>query len=146
MLERGITNHETAAEYHQWMKQAAVPTSSSYNPSPMNKFDLSNYWKNPQTAARNEAQGHALAAKHGPPERARRLCLTEIVGHKRQSRAASALGCFTLLDFGSDAQKQKFLPQIASGQRLGGLEERQTAAWLAPSARSGCSRVLAPTG
>ena len=28
MLERGITNHETAAEYHQWMKQAAVPTSS----------------------------------------------------------------------------------------------------------------------
>ncbi|NBW08744.1 MAG: hypothetical protein EBR82_12045 [Caulobacteraceae bacterium] len=55
MLERGITNHETAAEYHQWMKQAAVPTSSSYNPSPMNKFDLSNYWKNPQTAARNEA-------------------------------------------------------------------------------------------
>ena len=33
MLERGITNHETAAEYHQWMKQAAVPTSSGYNPS-----------------------------------------------------------------------------------------------------------------
>lgn len=55
MLERGITNHETAAEYHQWMKQAATPTPSSYNPSTISKFDLSNYWKNPVTAARNEA-------------------------------------------------------------------------------------------
>ena len=32
MLEKGIQNHETAAEYHEWMKQAAVPTASSYNP------------------------------------------------------------------------------------------------------------------
>jgi GH35 family endo-1,4-beta-xylanase len=55
MLERGITNHETAAEYHDWMKQAATPTPSGYNPSPMNKFSLNDYWKNPQTAARNEA-------------------------------------------------------------------------------------------
>jgi polyhydroxyalkanoate synthesis regulator phasin len=30
MLEQGITNHETAAQYHNWMKQAAVPTSSGY--------------------------------------------------------------------------------------------------------------------
>lgn len=55
MLEKGITNHETAAEYHQWMKKAAVPTASSYNPSPVKAFDLNKYWKNPNSAARNEA-------------------------------------------------------------------------------------------
>ena len=55
MLERGITNHETAAEYHKWMKQAAVPTSSGYNPSAVKNFDLNRYWKNPATAAREEA-------------------------------------------------------------------------------------------
>lgn len=55
MLERGISNHETAAEYHAWMKQAAVPTSSGYNPSAVKQFDLNKYWKNPSAAARNEA-------------------------------------------------------------------------------------------
>ncbi|MBI2860403.1 MAG: acyl-CoA dehydrogenase family protein [Chloroflexi bacterium] len=34
------------------------------------------------------------------------------------SYAASALGCFTLMDYGSDAQKRKFLPDIAAGTRL----------------------------
>jgi hypothetical protein len=55
MLERGINNHETAAEYHAWMKQAAVPTSSGYNPSAVKQFNLGAYWKNPSAAARNEA-------------------------------------------------------------------------------------------
>ena len=55
MLEQGITNHETAAQYHEWMKQAAVPTSSGYNPSAVKQFDLNKYWKNPAAAARNEA-------------------------------------------------------------------------------------------
>ena len=55
MLEQGITSHETAAQYHQWMKQAAVPTSSGYNPSAVKKFDLNQYWKNPAAAARDEA-------------------------------------------------------------------------------------------
>ena len=55
MLEKGITNHETAAEFHEWMKKSAVPTSSSYNPSPVKGFDLNKYWKNPAGAARNEA-------------------------------------------------------------------------------------------
>jgi len=55
MLERGITNHETAAEYHQWMKQSATPTPSGYNPQIIQKFDLGKYWKNPINAARNEA-------------------------------------------------------------------------------------------
>lgn len=55
MLERGITNHETAAEYHKWMKQAATPTSSGYNPNAVKQFDLGRYWKNPANAAREEA-------------------------------------------------------------------------------------------
>jgi hypothetical protein len=55
MLERGITNHETAAEFHQWMKQAAEPTPSGYNPSAVKQFDLGKYWKNPAGAARDEA-------------------------------------------------------------------------------------------
>ena len=55
MLEQGITSHETAAQYHQWMKQAAVPTSSCYNPSAVKKFDLNKCWKNPAAAARDEA-------------------------------------------------------------------------------------------
>ena len=55
MLERGINNHETAAEYHAWMKQAAVPTASGYNPSAVKQFNLGAYWKNPSAAARNEA-------------------------------------------------------------------------------------------
>jgi hypothetical protein len=55
MLERGITNHETAAEFHQWMKQAAEPTPSGYNRSAVKQFDLGKYWKNPAGAARDEA-------------------------------------------------------------------------------------------
>jgi hypothetical protein len=55
MLEKGITNHESAAEYFHWMKQAAVPTSHGYNPSAINKFDLNKYWKNPVASARDEA-------------------------------------------------------------------------------------------
>ena len=55
MLEQGITNHETAAQYHIWMKQAAVPTSSGYNPQVIQQFDWKGYWKNPTTAARSEA-------------------------------------------------------------------------------------------
>ena len=68
MLERGITNHETAAEYHQWMKQAAVPTSTGYNPSAVKQFDLNKYWKNPAAAARNEAMNalNDLRKPHRP--------------------------------------------------------------------------------
>jgi len=55
MLEQGITSHDTAAQHWEWMKQAATPTPTGYNPNIINKFDLSKYWKNPQSAARNEA-------------------------------------------------------------------------------------------
>ena len=55
MLEKKIVDHETAAEYWDWMKQAAAPTPTGYNPNVMNKFNLSPYYKNPVTAARDEA-------------------------------------------------------------------------------------------
>jgi len=55
MLEKGITNHEAAAEYWRWMQQSATPTPTGYNPSAINKFDLSRYWKNPIAGARDEA-------------------------------------------------------------------------------------------
>ena len=55
MLEKGITNHEAAAEYWRWMQQSATPTPTGYNPSAINKFDLSKYWKNPVAGARDEA-------------------------------------------------------------------------------------------
>jgi len=35
------------------------------------------------------------------------------------SYAASALGCLTLMEYGTEAQQQKYLPDIASGKRLG---------------------------
>jgi hypothetical protein len=37
------------------MKQAAEPTPSGYNPSAVKQFDLGKYWKNPASAARDEA-------------------------------------------------------------------------------------------
>jgi hypothetical protein len=68
MLEKGITSHETAADYHRWMKEAAAPTPSGFN---MNVIDdrarstLSAYWKNPKVAARDEA-ARAFAELRGP--------------------------------------------------------------------------------
>ena len=55
MLEKGITNHEAAAEYWRWMQQSAAPTPTGYNPSAIYKFDLSKYWRNPVAGARDEA-------------------------------------------------------------------------------------------
>jgi hypothetical protein len=55
MVEKKIHDHETAAEYLDWMKRAAVPTPSGYNPSPLKGFKLNEFWKNPVQGARNEA-------------------------------------------------------------------------------------------
>jgi len=55
MLDKGITNHEVAAEYWAFMKQAAQPTPTGYNPSPLKGFNLSDYVKNPVATARSEA-------------------------------------------------------------------------------------------
>lgn len=69
MLEKGITNHETAAEYHRYMREAAAPTPMGYNRNVMDntaRATLANYWKNPQVAARDEAS-KALMELRGKP-------------------------------------------------------------------------------
>lgn len=59
MLEKGITSHDTAAEFLEAQKRAAPPTpTTTFNPSVMDqtaKKTLSGFWKNPVQAARNEA-------------------------------------------------------------------------------------------
>jgi hypothetical protein len=55
MLEKKIADHDTAAEYWDWMKQSAAPTPTGYNPSAVKQFDLNKYYKNPVGAARDEA-------------------------------------------------------------------------------------------
>lgn len=61
MIEKGIANHETAAEYHNWMKQAAAPTPSQFPQPVMSKFNTQDYMKNPVGAARDAA--HAALAE-----------------------------------------------------------------------------------
>lgn len=58
MIEKNIPNHETAAEYWQWMQQAATPTPTGYRPSGLPNFGdaFTNFKKDPIKAARNEAQ------------------------------------------------------------------------------------------
>lgn len=45
--------------------------------------------------------------------------LSRICSGVAVSYAASALGCMTLMEYGTDEQKKKFLPDIASGKKLG---------------------------
>ena len=70
MLEKGITSHETAAEYVRWMREAAPSTPpTSFNRNFMDdqaRTALSSFWKNPQTAARNEA-AKAMQELRGKP-------------------------------------------------------------------------------
>lgn len=67
MLEKGITNHEAAAEYWAWMKQSAQPTPTiGYNPNPINKFDLNKFWKNPVAGARDEAAKALMELRKNP--------------------------------------------------------------------------------
>jgi butyryl-CoA dehydrogenase len=44
--------------------------------------------------------------------------LSRICSGVAVSYAANALGCFTLLEYGSEEQKRKYLPDIADGKRL----------------------------
>jgi len=44
--------------------------------------------------------------------------LSRVCSAMAVSYAASALGSFTLLEYGTEAQKQRYLPDIASGKRL----------------------------
>jgi hypothetical protein len=54
MTEKGIANHETAADYWKHMKQSAVPTSGYPQPV-MSRMDIKGYMKNPVGAARENA-------------------------------------------------------------------------------------------
>ena len=66
MLEKGITNHEAAAEYWSFMKQAATPTPTGYNPSAIKGFNLDQFWKNPVQGARNEAAAALNELRRNP--------------------------------------------------------------------------------
>jgi hypothetical protein len=59
MLEKGITDHETAADYHNWMRQASKPTPvRSFSANVLDESargTLEKFWKNPAMAARDEA-------------------------------------------------------------------------------------------
>jgi multidrug resistance efflux pump len=65
MLQKGINNHESAAEYFEFMRQAAKPTPTGYNPSAVKNLNLGAFWKDPKGAARNEAAA-ALADVRRP--------------------------------------------------------------------------------
>lgn len=66
MVEKGIANHETAAEYHQWMKQAAAPTPSQFPQPVMSKFNTSEFMKNPVGAARDAAHAALSELRKNP--------------------------------------------------------------------------------
>lgn len=55
MVEKGIANHETAAEYHKWMQQMSAPTPSQFPQPVMSRFNTSDFMKNPVGAARDAA-------------------------------------------------------------------------------------------
>ncbi len=44
--------------------------------------------------------------------------LSRVCGAIAVCYAVNALGCFTLIDFGSEEQRRKYLPDVASGKRL----------------------------
>ena len=66
MVEKGIANHETAAEYHQWMKQAAAPTPSQFPQPVMSKFNTKDFMKNPVGAARDAAHAALQEFRRNP--------------------------------------------------------------------------------
>jgi DNA-binding protein H-NS len=70
MLEKGITSHETAADYFTYMKQAAKPTPvKQFNPNVMDETargTLQKFWKNPAAAARDEASNALMELRKNP--------------------------------------------------------------------------------
>jgi len=67
MIDKKIADHEAAADYFNWMKQAEVdkPTPIFQGSPVLNNFDLKNYFKNPQNAARENAM-QALSELRSP--------------------------------------------------------------------------------
>lgn len=70
MLEKGITSHETAADYFEYMREASKPTPvKSFSQNVMDKSardTLSKYWKNPASAAREEASTALMELRKNP--------------------------------------------------------------------------------
>lgn len=66
MVDKGIANHETAAEYFQYMKQAAAPTPSQFPRPVMSNFDVKGYFKNPVAAARENAHAALTELRKNP--------------------------------------------------------------------------------
>ena len=65
MAEKGIANHETAADYWRHMKQAAVPTPGYPQPV-MSRMDVKGYMKNPVAAARENAAAALAELRKNP--------------------------------------------------------------------------------
>lgn len=66
MTEKGIANHETAADYWQWMKQTAEPTPTGYPQPVMSRLDVKGYMKNPVGAARENAAAALAELRKNP--------------------------------------------------------------------------------
>ena len=69
MLEKRIADHDTAAEYYSYMKEAAKPTPSSFSSrnvmNETNRDMLSKFWKDPAGAARDEAAKAMMDLRRG---------------------------------------------------------------------------------
>lgn len=65
MTERGIANHETAADYWRFMRQSAVPTPGYPQPV-MSRMDIKGYMKNPVGAARENAAAALAELRKNP--------------------------------------------------------------------------------
>jgi hypothetical protein len=66
MTEKGIANHETAADYWKWMKETAAPTSSGFPQPVMSRMDIQGYMKNPVGAARENAAAALAELRKNP--------------------------------------------------------------------------------
>jgi hypothetical protein len=65
MTEKGIANHDTAADYWHHMKQSAVPTPGYPQPV-MSRMDVKGYMKNPVAAARENAAAALAELRKNP--------------------------------------------------------------------------------
>ena len=65
MTEKGIANHETAADYWRFMRQSAVPTPGYPQPV-MSRMDIKGYMKNPTGAARENAAAALAELRKNP--------------------------------------------------------------------------------
>jgi vacuolar-type H+-ATPase subunit I/STV1 len=66
MTEKGIANHDTAAEYWKWMKEASTPVSSGFPQPVMSRMDIQGYMKNPVGAARENAAAALAELRKNP--------------------------------------------------------------------------------